>query len=140
MTWMASPDAEKPLAYKGTQMANTSSDKVSDIIVAPYVTTMGSRRLRPSFATMDAPRSVWEASSDPTTIAGSSSYPSQRVASVPSSNGTEVVTTPNAIDRNIRSRNRARLISSPAKNISNSMPSSEANAATGCCSPTTPST
>ncbi len=71
MTWMASPEAEKPLAYKGTQMANTSSDKVSDTIVAPIATTMGSRRFTPSLATMVAPSSVCEASSDPTTIAGS---------------------------------------------------------------------
>jgi len=72
ITWMASPEAEKPVVYNGTQTANTSSDKVSDIIGAPNVTTMGSRRFTPSFATMFEASSVCEASSDPTTVAGSS--------------------------------------------------------------------
>ena len=132
ITWIVSPDAENPLVYSGTQIANTSSDRVSDIIVAPNVTTIGSRRLTPSLVTMDDPSSVWEASSDPTTIAGNTAYPSQWAASVPNSNGIVVVTSPNTIERNILCRNSVRLISNPAKNISSSMPSSEKNSATGC--------
>ncbi len=70
---MVIPDAEKPLAYKGTHTANTSSARVSETIVAPVTTTMGSRLRAPSLATMVEPSIVCEASSDPTTMAGSSS-------------------------------------------------------------------
>ena len=43
---------------------------MSDIIVAPYVTTTGSSLFTPTFVTMDEASSVCEASNEPTTIAG----------------------------------------------------------------------
>ncbi len=55
------------------------------------------------------------------------------MTSVPSSRGTLVVTTPKPSERKIFCRNSVRLSSSPAKNISSSMPTSEKNCRTGCC-------
>src|SRR6478736_5485924 len=56
------------------------------------------------------------------------------------SSGTVVVKSPKMIDRACALRKRARSISSPAENISNSLPSSPKKFAIGRCSPKKPST
>jgi len=55
---------------RDTQMAKTTSDSVSDMTVAPTAIVTGSARERPSLVIVGSPRSVCDASSEPTTIAG----------------------------------------------------------------------
>ena len=67
---VARPGSEKPVVYVGTQIANTISESVSERTVAPIVTMTGSRRATPSRVMISRPSRVWDARSDPTTIAG----------------------------------------------------------------------
>jgi hypothetical protein len=53
-------------------MANTISESVSDITVAPTVIVTGSRSISPNRAMVGNPRRVCDASNDPITIAGTS--------------------------------------------------------------------
>ena len=121
-------------------MANTSSDKVSDTIVAPTVTTMGSSPRSPSFATMVEPeqRVRGEQRSDDDGRQQAVAEPEGRQRSQQQRERGRGHAEP--IDRRSSAETTSRSISSPAKNISNSMPSSEKNSATGCSRGKTSST
>jgi hypothetical protein len=66
----ARPDGENPVVKMETQTANTTSDNVFDMTVAPTVTVTGSEPPRPSRLTTGRPRRVCEASSEPITSPG----------------------------------------------------------------------
>ena len=57
------------------QTANTISDKVSDMTVAPTVIVIGSSRVSPNRVTIESPKSVCEAKSDPITTTATAWYP-----------------------------------------------------------------
>ena len=59
----------------------------------------GSSRMAPRRRMIERPSRVWDASSDPMTIAGMMAYPKASPNKVPRSNGTVVVTRPKMIDR-----------------------------------------
>src|SRR5271166_3744866 len=121
-------------------MANTTRDSVSDMTVAPTVTVTGSSRVSPSSVIIGSARRVCEASSDPNTTAVTGWYPNHNPTAVPRASGMLVVKRPKMIDRVRARRKRARSISRPAKNMSNSFPRSAKKFATAGCSGNTPIT
>src|SRR5262249_11783547 len=95
---MASPVTEKPVVKVETQMANTISDNVSDMTVAPIVTITGSSRVAPSRATMARASNVWDASSDPITMAGMTANPKMMLNAVPRTSGKAVGKKTNTVE------------------------------------------
>ena len=98
-SWTARAGTEKPVVKVETQIANTINDNVSDRTVAPIVTMTGSSWIAPSRRMIDRPSRVWDARSDPMTIAGMMAYPKASPKRVPRNNGTAVVTRPKMIER-----------------------------------------